>query len=644
MAEDAEKDQVSEGLHKDVETLLKKLADLRDKKSAQKKASLDFDEELSRIENYVKELEQSVGFALENHREVIADLRGRLTEAAATVKALKEPPWSRATFVRFIRMEGPTETFPGIPLIEVKDVPGNIARVYFMDEETDVHSLKYGQVLLIRGRDGYANHVVETLDECKTEGVVASVVDVLTADHSGARLLVSAREQDTPQVMHTVAGLATDTVKKGSRVLADTASRLVLELLPALETSEGYLVAEVPDVTFGDIGGLDALKQEIEEWLIHPILFPKTSQRMDEPRPKGCVLQGGPGLGKTMLAKAIVNRLHEIRCAHLKLDAALVKPVFYSINGPELLDKFVGESERKIRELFAEARKKSRLGIPVGIFIDEAEALLGIRGSGISSDTEKTIVPMFTSEMQGLEEQGAENIFLILASNLAHSIDAAVKRPGRCDQIFIVPRPDRAGATEIFKKYLRADWRQLHPKYNEDVYTPDSDGKPRKDDSGKEIRYQFGNKAEAARDYLIEHTVARIFDDESRNVVVNISYEGGVGQIVRYHDLISGAIIANVVKRAKRFARVRYTGSLSKLGILHRADELVDLPEQDLRKQGIEPPGVKLKDLYQAVEKVYGEIEVPNDNRAIRHWLLIENLAQGRDVANVSFNRNPNEE
>ena len=611
-------------LEREIAKFTRKLEALRRKAATQKTESQGIEGDLAALEEGLLVIKTGYHDDLTKRTGMYAELSEAYEDVLRKLRALKSPPFGIMTFVRFIRMEKITEDSPEVPLIEVKDVHGKIARVYFMDEKTDVNHLKYGQHLIHAGRA--PNHILETLAEFKTEGVPGSIVEILTPDHNGTRFLVSTSENGTPQVMHAALCIEAGSLKKGSRVLVDTAVGLVLEILLPLETSDKYIVGEVPNVTFDDIGGLEDIKERIEKWLIHSILFPKTAKRMGRPRPKGCVLTGPPGVGKTMTAKAIVNSLHEIRCDQLGLDRLTVKPLFYSVKGPELLDKFVGESERKIRELFAEARRNSKEGIPVGIFIDEAESLLGIRGSGISSDTEKTIVPMFTAEMDGLE--GSGNIVVILASNLAHNIDGAVRRPGRCDMIITVTRPNKAGAVQIFEKYLEASWEQLHPKYNVDLYTPlNRSGKPRVDDSGKTIREQFGCDPKSVRQYLIKKTVARIFDQPERSVLARVIYlDEKKQQVIHYSELISGALIANIVTRAKTIAMGRYTDSLVAKGILHRADELCGVPALELVKDGIEPLGVQLGDLLDAVEQVYKEIHVPNDTKAIRHWLLIENF------------------
>ncbi len=629
-------------LEKELEKLQKKVCELR------KKTAPEIDPAITELEGNVKFLLSDFRGDLNAINKQIQRLSANYDELVAKLEVFKSPPFAIVTFVRFVQMEKldkQVENSPEAALIAVKDTGGREAYVYFMDDDTDVHTLKYGQQLLIRSNSGSTvSHVLRTLSAVKTEGVVASILEVLQADQGGMRYLVATSETAAPQVVHTIDTVDRSMLKKGERVLIDESQRLILEVLGEKESSESYLVGEVPSVTFDDIGGLTKVKREVKQLLINPILFPKVKRRIGRPAPRGCVLKGAPGLGKTMIAKAIFNLFSQMSRAKLAASGQSVDLApnrnFFHIKGSELLTKWVGVPEERFRAVFAEMRKRATPENPALLFIDEAEAYLATRGSGISSDTEKNSVPAFCTEVDGLES--VSNIIVIIATNRPDLIDGAVLR--RLDRTFEVTRPDREGSTQIFEKFLAAEWGQIHPKYNVPVYEPyDRFGKPKTDASGKQIRLQFDENPVEARKYLIEKAVARIFDvNDDRNLVADITYDGGAKQVIRFKDLVSGSRIERIVNHAKEIAEQRFNECLEKKGLLLKAEDFADASNEVLEKEGLEPLGVQLEDLYESIEEIFGEISVANSDRGFRGWLLIEGFAQGRDIQSLTFAKRPN--
>ena len=363
--------------------------------------------------------------ALERRVISLEEKNGRLTSALTAARTelirlqgeladVSRPPQTLATFVR---------AFPASRQIEV--VTGGKRMRVAVSPKLDVTDLSYGQ--WVRLDD---TMIAVAADDFARSGQVVSILEMVGAD----RVLVAA-EGGAETLLELAGPLRHGNLRPGDSLVVDVRSGIALERI-VREDVEQLLTPEVPDVTYADIGGLDA---QIEMPFNHPELYRQFGLRP----PKGILLYGPPGSGKTLIAKAVANSLSKRGGA---------STFFLSIKGPELLNKFVGETERQIRAIFARARTLAAGDTPVVIFFDEMEALFRTRGTGVSSDVETMIVPQLLAEMDGVES--LDNVVIIGASNRADMIDPAVLRPGRLDVRIRVDRPDRAGAIDIFSKYL----------------------------------------------------------------------------------------------------------------------------------------------------------------------------------------------
>ncbi len=324
----------------------------------------------------------------------------------------------------------------------------------------------------------------------------------------------------------------------GDNLLYDPRAGYVIEKLPKSE-SEELVLEEVPDVDYDRIGGLHREIEQVRDAVELPFLYPQLFAEYKLSAPKGVLLYGPPGCGKTLIAKAVANSIAK-KMAHL--TGKEIRSYFLHVKGPELLNKYVGESERQVREVFIRAKEKAADGHPVIVFFDEMDALFRTRGSGISSDIESTIVPQFLSEIDGVE--GLRNVIVIGASNRQDLIDPAVLRAGRLDVKVKVPRPDVGAAREIFSKYI----------------TPDLPL------DGEEVDRVGGDRCRAATQ-LVETTVDAMYAKAEENKFLEVTYASGEKEVLYFKDFASGALIEGIVSRAKKFAVKRVIASESK-GIL----------------------------------------------------------------------------
>ena len=385
--------------------------------------------------------------------------------------------------------------------------------------EVDVTTLRPGQELVLNE----ALNVVEAAGY-EMVGEVMAVKEVM----GDGRLLVMGHTDDE-QVVRMADPLLDAPLRGGDHVLVETRSNYALERLNRPEVEE-LVLEEVPDIAYTDIGGLgpqiEAIQDAVELPFLHSDLFVEHELRP----PKGILLYGPPGCGKTMIAKAVANSLAK-RVAE-KEGRADAKSYFLNIKGPELLNKYVGETERQIRLIFQRAREKVAEGHPVIVFFDEMDSIFRTRGSGVSSDVETTIVPQLLSEIDGVET--LKDVIVIGASNREDMIDPAILRPGRLDVKIKIERPDADAAKEIFRIYL-------HP------------GLPLHPDLVKE----HGGE-ESACDALVTQTVERMYADDDTNRFLEVTYANGDKEILYFKDFNSGAMIENVVARAKKLAIKRF--------------------------------------------------------------------------------------
>jgi proteasome-associated ATPase len=343
-------------------------------------------------------------------------------------------------------------------------------------------------------------------------GEVVTIKDLMD---DGIRVLVVGRA-DEERVCELADALRGVRLRNGDQMRLDPRSNLLLEKLPRPEV-EDLLLEEVPDISYADIGGLDDQIEQIADAVELPFLHQDLFAEHRLPAPKGILLYGPPGCGKTLIAKAVANSLAK-KVAD-RIGEGKGRSYFINIKGPELLNKYVGETERQIRLVFQRAREKSEEGWPVIVFFDEMDSMFRTRGSGISSDMESTIVPQLLSEIDGVE--GLRNVIVIGATNREDLIDPAILRPGRLDVKIKIERPDAEAAGRIFAQYLT----------HEIPISP----------------------AESVPD-MIAATVAEMYRDDDANRFLEVTYQNGDKEILYYKDFASGAMIENIVRRAKKLA------------------------------------------------------------------------------------------
>ena len=353
-------------------------------------------------------------------------------------------------------------------------------------------------------------------------GEVVTIVEVLA---DGIRAIVSTRG-DENRVVELGDALRGSLIRSGDTYRLDLRSNILLERLPQPEV-EDLLLEEVPDVRYSDIGGLDSQIEQIADAVELPYLHHDLFSEFRLPAPKGILLYGPPGCGKTLIAKAVANSLAQ-KVAE-KTGADKGRSYFINIKGPELLNKYVGETERQIRLVFQRAREKSEEGWPVIVFFDEMDSMFRARGTGVSSDMESTIVPQLLAELDGVE--GLSNVIVIGATNREDLIDPAILRPGRLDVKIKIDRPNRDSARQIMSMYI--------------------DGEIPIDES--EIAAAGGSVSDCVS-RMVESAVESMYAQTKDNEFLEVTYQNGDKEVLFYKDFASGAMIENIVRRAKKTA------------------------------------------------------------------------------------------
>jgi proteasome-associated ATPase len=385
--------------------------------------------------------------------------------------------------------------------------------------DIDIQNLRKGQELVVNG-----NLNVVSVEEFESQGEIVKVKEVL----DNQRVIITHRA-DEERVVELADSIDVETLKFGDNVLMNSQSGMLLQKMPKVEV-EDLMLEEVPDVKYSDVGGLDEQIQQIRDAIELPYLHPEEFKEFGLVPPKGILLYGPPGCGKTLIAKAVANSLAEK--TRKMMGNPDIKSYFINVKGPELLNKYVGETERRIREVFQKARDKASEGMPVIIFFDEMDSMFRTRGLGISSDMESTLVPQFLSEIDGVE--GLRNVIVVGASNRQDLLDPAVLRPGRLDKKIRIDRPDEKGAKDIFSKYL-----------TEELPIAES-----------EIQAANGNKPEAIGS-MIDRAVKEMYSVRDENKFLEVTYQHGEREILYFKDFTSGAMIENIVSRAKECALKR---------------------------------------------------------------------------------------
>ena len=457
--------------------------------------------------DYVRSLELADAMGQnEKLRQALAEAREDITALREEVDKLTAPPATYAIYLS-TNEDGTVNVLAQGRKLKVNAHPSIV-----------VPSLRPGQELIL-------NEGLNIIDVAGYE--IQGEVVILKEQLDGERAIVTLRA-DEDKVGVIADPLRATRLKIGDHILMDAKSGYLLERLPKSEV-ENLSLEEVPDIGYDDIGGLGAQIETIKDAVELPYLYAEYYKEHQLSPPKGVLLYGPPGCGKTMIAKAVANNLAE-KISEKRGEK--IQGYFLNIKDPELLNKYVGETERKIREIFVKAKEKANEDVPVVVFFDEMDALFRTRGTGISSDVESTIVPQLLAEIDGVE--GLRNVIVIGASNRQDLIDPAILRPGRLDVKIKIERPDQSGATDIFKKYLTTE-------------LPIAES---------EVRSAGG--LEAAGDAMTATVVDAMYRAADENRFLEVTYANGEKELLYFRDFASGAMIESIVRRAKKLALKRY--------------------------------------------------------------------------------------
>ncbi len=493
---------------------LKAHADLLAERNAQlREANSLAPRRINLLEEKLKETKKLLSKAASENKNLVTllqETRSQIASLKTEVEKLSQPPSGYGIFLGD-NSDGTADILSA----------GRKLRVA-LHPDLDARNLRKGQEVLLNE----SLNVISVREGEKT-GEIVTLKEILS---DGKRALVQGRT-DQEKVVDLSDELQGTTIEQGTLLLCANNADLLIEVIPKPELEEHVLV-EVPSVTYSDIGGLDHQISQITDAIELPYLHKDLYDEHHLPSPKGVLLYGPPGCGKTLIAKAVANSL----AAKIQNNSKESKPksYFFNIKGPELLNKYVGETERHIRLIFENARQKSEEGWPVIIFFDEMESLFRIRGSGISSDMESTVVPQLLAEIDGVE--ALRNVIIIGASNREDLIDPAILRPGRLDLKIRIDRPDQDSAIAIFGQYV-----------NEHIPV-----------AAQAVDELGGGDVDKAIRVLVEKSVEEMYAAEERNQFLEVTYQNGDKEVMYFKDFSSGAMIENIVRRAKKLAIKRF--------------------------------------------------------------------------------------
>jgi len=513
-------DSIHSGRHDDeVKVLSTQISFLEEEVATLRGRLADSPRQTHLLEQRLREAEANVA-AMTGQNERLA---GTLREARDQIIALKEevdrlaqPPSGFGVFLQATE-DGTADVFTGGRKMRVSVSPG-----------VDLEGLRPGQEVVLN----------EALNIVIAQGyeTIGEVVMLKELLDGGDRALVISHA-DEERIARLAEPLIAATLRPGDSLLLEPRSGYVYERIPKAEVEE-LILEEVPDISYSEIGGLGPQIEQIRDAIELPYLHADLFREHQLRPPKGVLLYGPPGCGKTLIAKAVANSLAKQVAARTAQDVESGgedvpgkerRSFFLNIKGPELLNKYVGETERHIRLVFQRAREKASEGMPVIVFFDEMDSIFRTRGSGVSSDVENTIVPQLLSEIDGVE--GLENVIVIGASNREDMIDPAILRPGRLDVKIKIERPDAEAARDIFSKYVLSGL-PLHP-----------------DDKA-----EHGGNPDATVAEMIQRVVERMYSETEENRFLEVTYANGDKEVLYFRDFNSGAMIQNIVDRAKKMA------------------------------------------------------------------------------------------
>ncbi|MGY1733168.1 proteasome ATPase [Geodermatophilus sp. SYSU D01045] len=497
---------------RDVSALLSQISYLEEEIALLRRKVADSPRQVRVLEERIAEAEGRAAFLSERNDKLagtLRDAREQLLTLKEEIDRLGQPPSGYGVYLGR-HDDGTVDVFTGGRKLRVSVSPA-----------VEAEELRPGQEVMLNE----AMNVVEALGFEKQGDVVMLKELLEPVDGVTPRALVIGHT-DEERVVYLADSLTDQPLRVGDSLLLEARSGYVYERIPKSEVEE-LVLEEVPDIDYSDIGGLARQIEQIRDAVELPFLHADLFREYELRPPKGILLYGPPGCGKTLIAKAVANSLAK-KVSAVKGEGQ-AKSYFLNIKGPELLNKYVGETERHIRLVFQRAREKASEGTPVIVFFDEMDSIFRTRGSGVSSDVESTIVPQLLSEIDGVE--GLENVIVIGASNREDMIDPAILRPGRLDVKIKIERPDAEAARDIFSKYLTPSL----PIHADDLA-------------------ENGSSAEATIQAMIQRTVERMYTESEENRFLEVTYANGDKEVLYFKDFNSGAMLQNIVDRAKKMA------------------------------------------------------------------------------------------